>query len=147
MIRILASFTLNIYKCFAYNLLGGHMSKIVEFKSFVKNNPKLINYVRDNNMTWQSFYEMYDLYGENSEVWDKYLVFEKKEVNGEKKKGIPSFNDVINMAKNMDVDKMQEGITSLQKAISLFSDLFIKNDDNVNKSTYTPRPVYRSFED
>ena len=51
------------------------------------------------------------------------------------------------MAKNMDVDKVQEGITSIQKAIALFSDLFIKGENDTAKNNYTPRPVYRSFED
>ena len=122
------------------------MSKIEQFKSFVRDNPKLINHVKDNKQTWQSFYEMYDIYGKDNEVWNEYLKEETKEVPKEKK--TPStFNDIINMAKNMDVDKVQEGITSLQKAIALFSDLFIKGENDTNKTSYTPRPVYRSFED
>ena len=122
------------------------MSKIEQFKSFVRDNPKLINHVKDNKQTWQSFFEMYDIYGKDNEVWNEYLKEETKEVPKEKK--IPStFNDIINMAKNMDVDKVQEGITSLQKAIALFSDLFIKGENDTNKTSYTPRPVYRSFED
>lgn len=125
------------------------MSKIEEFKLFVKENPRLINYVRENKMTWQKFYEIYDIYGSGNEVWDEYLKDNNKEVKTEEEKKITSFsfNDIVNMAKNMDVDKVQEGITSLQKAISLFSDLFIKSDTNVGNSSYTPRPIYRSFED
>ena len=124
------------------------MSKIEEFKLFVKENPRLINYVRENKMTWQKFYEIYDIYGSGNEAWDEYLKDNNKEIKQEEKKNaVPSFNDIVNMAKNMDVDKVQEGITSLQKAISLFSDLFIKSDTNVGKSAYTPRPIYRSFED
>jgi len=124
------------------------MSKIDDFKLFVRENPKLIKYVKDNKMTWQNFYEMYDLYGKDNEVWNDYLKEDKKTNNDEvRKTSIPTFSEIINMAKNMDVDKVQEGITSLQKAISLFSDLFIKNENNNQGSTYTPRPVYRSFED
>ena len=125
------------------------MSKIEDFKVFVRENPKLINYVKENKKTWQNFYEMYDIYGKNNEIWDDYLKEEIKKENKEevKKINITSFNDILNMAKNMDVNKVQEGITSLQKAISLFSDLFIKNEDNSPKSSYTPRPVYRRFED
>jgi len=125
------------------------MSKIEEFKSFVRENPKLINYVRESKMTWQNFYEIYDIYGKDNEIWNDYLKKDKADVKQEesKKTTVPSFNDIVNMAKNMDVNKVQEGITSLQKAISLFSDLFIKNDSSTSKSTYTPRPIYRSFED
>ena len=32
------------------------------FKKFVKENPKLVNFVRNGDMTWQKFYELYDLY-------------------------------------------------------------------------------------
>lgn len=122
------------------------MSKIDEFKLFVRENPRFINKVKENKTTWQSLYEMYDIYGSDNKVWDEYLKeeTESKETNKNNKTTI---NDIINMAKNMDVDKVQEGITSIQKAISLFSDLFTKNDNNPNSSSYTPRPVYRSFED
>ena len=124
------------------------MSKIDDFKLFVRENPKLINYVKENKMTWQKFYEMYDIYGKENEVWNEYLKNEEKqkEETTTKKSTIPSFNEIVNMAKNMDVEKVQEGITSLQKAISLFSDLFTKSDTNPG-NTYTPRPIYRSFED
>ena len=49
------------------------MAKIDEFKMYVKKNPKLINYVKDGSMTWQGFYEIYDLYGEDNNAWSKYL--------------------------------------------------------------------------
>jgi len=124
------------------------MSKIDEFKLFVRENPHLINYVKENKMTWQNFYEIYDIYGKDNKVWDKYLKeSDENKDDSSKKSAIPSLNDILNMAKNMDVNKVQEGITSLQKAISLFSDLFIKSDSNVNQNSYTPRPIYRSFED
>ena len=43
-----------------------------EFKKFVRNNPQLINYVKSNQMTWQQFYEIYDLYGENDNIWNDF---------------------------------------------------------------------------
>ena len=43
------------------------------FKMFVRKNPNLIKYVNNNEMTWQKFYEMYDLYGEDNSIWNKYL--------------------------------------------------------------------------
>ena len=44
-----------------------------KFKDFVKNNPILLKYVKENKMTWQQFYEIYDLYGEDKEAWKDYL--------------------------------------------------------------------------
>ena len=115
------------------------------FKMFVRKNPNLIKYVNNNEMTWQKFYEMYDLYGEDNSIWDKE---EEKPTINTKNNNKNSFNEVINMVKNMDVDKVQEGITSLQKALSLFGDLVVsKNNPTSSNNNYTPRPVYKRFED
>ena len=46
------------------------MSKKEEFKTFIKNNPGFIKYVNNGEMTWQKFYEMYDLYGEENWLAD-----------------------------------------------------------------------------
>lgn len=116
------------------------MSKKDDFKNFVKDNPKLINKVKNNEMTWQKYYEIYDLYGEDNTVWDKYIINEKQEKDGLK------FNEIMNMVKNIDVDKVQNGISSLQKALGLFGDLFV-NKNNSNSSNYNPRPIYKRFDD
>lgn len=117
------------------------MSKIDEFKNYVKNNPSLINYVKKGTMTWQGFYEIYDLYGEDKNAWNKYLN------NDIKKDTKSSFSDIVNIVKNMDVDKVQESITSIQKAVDLFSGLFIKDNAKTNNNSYTPRPIYKRYED
>ena len=56
------------------------MTKIDNFKSFVRRNPNLITYVREKNTSWQEFYELYDLYGEDPTIWNKYLNKEEKRV-------------------------------------------------------------------
>ncbi len=121
------------------------MTKIEEFKSFVKQNPILINYVQKGEMTWQKFYEIYDLYGEDENIWHSYKESPtpQKSISNNSKL---TLNDLIGMAKNIDVDKVQDGITSLQKAISLFGDLFIK-DNKTKENNYEPRPIYRKFDD
>jgi len=124
-------------------------NKLSEFKEFVKNNPSLIKYVKNKTMSWQDFYELYVLYEDKEDVFSEYLKKENNEEITSKTSnngGVRSFSDILNMAKNIDVDKVQNGITSLQKAISLFGDLIIKKDDNTENS-YTPRPIYKSFED
>jgi hypothetical protein len=121
------------------------MNKIDDFKEFVKNNNYLINYVRDKKKTWQELYEVYDMYGEDKNIWDDYLKESKIE---EKKSSNGAFNELLNMAKNMDVEKVQSGITSLQKAIGLFGDLFVGNKAvEGNASSYEPRPIYKRFDD
>ena len=83
------------------------------------------------------FYELYDMYGEDSPIWDEY----KKE-----KKKSTTLNDIVNMAKNIDMNKLQDGVNSLSKAVGLFSDLFQGKATN-NENIYKPRAVYKRFED
>lgn len=130
-------------------------SKIDEFKLFVKVNPFLITYIRDGKKSWQDLYEMYDIYGDNEEYWNTYLddTNKKEENTRDSSKNTSSNNtsftnhldELIKMAKNVDVDKVQEGITSLQKTLALFGDLFANKNTSTNG--YNPRPLYRRFDD
>lgn len=130
-------------------------SKIDEFKLFVKANPFLITYIRDGKKSWQDLYEMYDIYGDNEEYWNTYLddTNKKEENTRDSSKNTSSNNtsftnhldELIKMAKNVDVDKVQEGITSLQKTLALFGDLFANKNTSTNR--YNPRPLYRRFDD
>lgn len=124
------------------------MSKVDDFKGFVKNNPTLIKYIKNGEMTWQKFYEIYDIYGEDESVWNEYLTPSTTENNNQTTSSRSSYHleDFINMAKNIDVNKVQDSLTSLQKTLSLFGDLFV-NKDSSKSNTYNPRPLYRKFED
>ena len=128
----------------SYNLIeGDNMSdKSSNFKEFIKVNPFLIGYVRDKKKTWQELYELYDIVGDDINSWNKYLESNStsKTSNGFR------FEDIVKIAKNIDVDKVQEGITSLQKTLSLFGEI-IGGNSTSNTSTYNPRPLYRKFDD
>ena len=110
------------------------MNNIDSFKAFVKANPSFATFIKNGEMTWQKFYELYDMYGEDDKVWNQF-----KHVNN-----TPTISDIINMAKNIDMNKLGDGINSLSKAVGLFSELFSGND---NKDTYKPRAIYRRFDD
>lgn len=121
------------------------MTKVDNFKEFVKKHQVLVAYVRENKMTWQKFYELYDLYGEDNNIWNEYLNKEETQIKANNTK--PSnLSNIMEMAKNIDPDKLQDGITSIQKAISLFGDMITKNNTS-STNTYTPRPIYKKFDD
>ena len=124
-----------------------------EFKEFVKNNPKLIKYVKNNEMTWQKFYEMYDLYGNEESVWRDYINDEKienKVIENTAKTGIAglTLSEVVKWFKNVDLDGIQEGIGNVQRVLGVVQDFSKKDNMSDNtKSTYKPRPLYKHFED
>lgn len=124
-------------------------NRMEDFKNFVKSNPFLIGYIRRGQKSWQDFYEVYDLYGEDEDAWAKFLEEEPvPEVSNNTQSRGGYLEEIINMAKNVDVDKVQEGISSLQKTLGLFGDLFVKNNSNGSSGKeYNPRPLYRRFED
>ena len=118
------------------------MDKIVEFKYFVKQHPKLITFVKKGDMSWQKFYEMYDLYGDDKEAWKDYLEPVKVATATTSAFGI---SDFMNWIKNIDLNKMQEGINSVQRVVGVLQDFGGKED--TIKPEYKPRPLYKHFED
>ena len=44
------------------------MSKKDDFKEFASKNPSLAKYIENGEMSWQKFYELYDIYGEDVNI-------------------------------------------------------------------------------
>ena len=110
-----------------------------EFKTFVKENPKLIKYVRDGSKTWQNFYEIFNLYGKDSNAWKEYL--------GEETASASAGLDLISWLKNIDLDSIQDGIASIQRVLGVVQDFTNKDQSTNIKEEYKPRPLYKHFED
>ena len=133
-------FKVDLFHFFSYILLGDNMANKEEFKKFVSSKPKLASYVENGSMTWQKFYEMYDLYGDDSEVWDKYL-----DRNNEAKNSFPKINDLI---KNVDLNSIKEHISTAQKALDFVQELTSKDSvQKITKTVVSPRPLNKFFED
>jgi hypothetical protein len=115
------------------------MSKKEEFKDFVRKNPNLIKHVKSNDMTWQKFYELWDLYGEDNKVWNDYK--EKEEAT---KDSAFTLGTLLSSLKNINMDTVQKNLGGIQKAVEFFQDTMKKDD---KKTTYEPRPLFRKFED
>ncbi|MDD6323423.1 MAG: spore coat protein YlbD [Bacilli bacterium] len=109
-----------------------------KFKEFVKNNPILLKYIKNGKMTWQKFYEIYDMYGENEEAWSEF--FTKDDLV----KTTSGF-DLVSFVKNLDLDGIQNGVNSIQRVLSLFQDM--SKEKNKPQDVYKPRPIYKHFDD
>ena len=118
------------------------MTKKEEFKEFVKKNPSLINHVNNNQMTWQKFYELYDMYGDNNDIWDKYInTRESSNIAAGTGLGLA---EAFKWFKNIDLDSVQSGVNNLQKVVDIIQDFGHKN---TKKEEYKPRPLYKHFDD
>lgn len=107
------------------------MSKKEEFKEFVRKNPSLVKYVENGTSTWQKFYEIYDLYGDDKEAWKEYIP-------------IVVAPDLMGWIKNIDLDSVQNGVNNIQRVLGLFQDM---KANTAKTEEYKPRPVYKHFED
>lgn len=116
------------------------------FKEFVKKNPKLISFVKKGDMTWQKFYEIYDLYGEEKDAWKEYLEESETKEIAATTTGF-GIGEILSWLKNINLDSLQEGVNNLQRVVGVISDLGNKNENVDIKEEYKPRPIYKHFED
>jgi len=91
---------------------------VKEFKEFVNKYPQLRQEIRNNEMPLQEYYEKWALLGEDDPVWDKYKnnvsdqsTNEQGGVQGE------FFSQIMSMAKNMDITKVQQHVEQVSIAI------------------------------
>ena len=107
------------------------------FKNFAKSHPELINYLKNNkDMNWQKLYEIYDIYGEDENVWKPYFSSSRT-------------NNITDMFKGIDTKKVQEHIGTAQKALNLIQELTSKGGDAIEsiKGPSLPRPLTKFFGD
>lgn len=98
-----------------------------KFKEFVKANPRLINYVKDNNVSWQSLYEIYALYGEDEIIWNKYVNSNSSLTD-----------DLVNIIKNINLENIRKTTEGLQKVLSVIQSF----DNNEQKEVYQKKEDY-----
>lgn len=98
------------------------MSKLDDFKKFVSHHPEFIDYVKNNKVSWQTFYELYDIYGEDENIWKKYIKSSVKDSI--------SISGLLDTIKNINLDTLEENISSIQKAVSLVEELTKPSESN-----------------
>lgn len=102
------------------------MSKIEDFKKFMYDHPEFVDYAKSNNISFQTYFELYDIYGEDESVWKKYTT--KSVVDGINVKSL------LNTIKNINLDSLEENISSIQKAVMLIEELTRKEGTNISES-------------
>ena len=110
------------------------MDKKTQFKNFVSKHPELITFVKNKENTWQDFYEIYDIYGEDERTWDKYFNSSNT-----------SIGELTSLFKNINMDNIQKHINNAQKAVNLIQELTSKG--TTETITKTPRPITKFFGD
>lgn len=122
------------------------MSKKDEFKKFASSHPELTDYVNNGSMTWQKFFEMYDIYGDDNRSWDKYLKSSQTKTNSSL-----NMSSIPKIIKNIDMNSIQEHINTAQKALGVIQELTTKNTSssviNAAKGPTSTRPINKFFED
>ena len=132
-----------------------------KFKEFVKTNPSLINHVTSKEHTWQEFYELYSLYGDEEKYWEPYI---KKNDERSTTSDIQSaslgsffsnvtFKDIFGYIKTIDLDNLKTNMETIQKGLGIFQD-FTKTRNTSNNTgnlfrnnSYQPRARGRFFDD
>ncbi len=106
-----------------------------QFKKFISTKPELVEYVKNGEMTWQKFYELYDIYGENNTIWDTY-----------RSKNKTTIKELIN---NFDPTSIQKHLETAQKALDIFGEFANKGTTNINNDIKPniERPLNKFFGD
>ncbi len=110
-----------------------------KFKDFARLHPELAKSVISNKVSWQKLYELYDIYGENSSVWNEYF---NSNIDSENK-----ISDIMSTIKKVDLKSVQSGIQSIQKAIGLLQEIGVGKVNDIPNNEYKARPLYKYFED
>ena len=100
------------------------MENLDNFKSFVRTLPNLRNDVVAGKYSWQQLYEMYVMYGEDHEIWNKYR-------NNQSSASSSSidFNAIAGMIKNIDLQALSGSLDSFQKVLGIVSTMLDKGDN------------------
>ena len=109
------------------------MDKKEEFKRFIKDKEFLIDKVNKGETSWQKLYEIYDIYGEDANVFK------------EEKKDTAKDNKTTNLLKafeDIDVNKINENLDGVRKILAVLGEFTKKDDTKVKRSYNRPSSNY-----
>ncbi len=126
------------------------MHKLEEFKDFVRRNMYLKAAVDARLLTWQKVYELYDLFGENAEEFER--IRQSMEPKPEEAQVPPqsagtastaSTYDILSILSSIDYNKVSNTIDQLQKILGVVKDFSHTEEPAENKS----RKIFKRFND
>lgn len=126
------------------------MTKKEEFKNFVSTHPSLVNIVKDKSHSWQDLFEVYDLYGPDETLWNRYLnTVDSSEATSKDASKQSSIGELTKLFKNINIDNVQKYIDTAQKAIGVIQELTGSSaaSDIASKGPSVSRPINKIFED
>ncbi len=104
------------------------MSQIEEFKKFVTTIPGVRDDVLSGRYTWQQLYEIYVMYGKDDKFWSPY-----------KKHSGVDMTMLLQLAKNVDLETVSSSMRSLEKMLTMASNLLNKNETASKGQQKQPR--------
>ncbi len=118
-----------------------------EFKQFVASHPALVEVVKNKTHSWQDLFEVYDLYGKDEAMWDRYLK-NSTETSEAASSKMNSLGELTKLFKNVNIDNVQKYIDTAQKAIGVIQELTgSKAAETIAKGPSMARPINKIFED
>src|SRR5574344_688227 len=75
------------------------MDKKEEFKLFVRKYPTFAEYVSNKKTTWQELYELWDMYGDDENVFSKYKANTSNDLSS-----------IISSIKNINMDNVKKNL-------------------------------------
>lgn len=122
-----------------------------EFKEFVNKHPKLRADIRNNEYPLQQYYEKWALLGEDDPFWDQYKNAANDDKNSIDSDGrqIELFSQIISVAKNMDLNKLNKHMGQISAAIQTVQHLLgqygqSQMDGSLNEKS---NPLFHIFRD
>lgn len=100
------------------------MDKKELFKTFIGKHPEILRYIKSKEMTFQDFYEIYDIYGEENNVWEKYFKENKEDKTDEFK-----LKELSGLLKNINIDSIEHHVNNAQKVIGIIQELTKKTPE------------------
>lgn len=110
------------------------------FKGFVALHPELVDFIRDKDMSWQDFYQIYDIYGEEPKAWERYFQGKERIEYAASDK----IKELSSLFKGINMDNVQKHVNNAQKAINIIQELTKKTPEVITKNA---RPITKFYGD